>query len=419
MSFQQSLFGRIMSFWLLFESTLSFSQTSFLKELGGLQGYFISTLATNQQGHIFAATSEGIFSSQDNGETWTVFGLSGNVVERLAFNSSGYVYAVGAFDMTAKDPYVNFFCSIDNGRYWTRSRISRNNAFIHTLVVNLRDHIFVGTTYGVFRSTNNGKSWDQPKGLPKVTIKAFVFNSRGNTFVATETIGGGVYRSTNNGLTWTFSRLDNFISQIVINPRGHIFAKAISDVFRSIDNGRNWTRLNLPEDSIINSLAINSLGYIYAGLSPTPSLRRYPEGIFCSKDNGETWTQLTTEAVGNLIINSEGYLFATRGNNSSIVRSIKPTTSNEEPLVDSSCADEVDARSQESVFKTNFIITNRTALTLTVYWLDYQGHRQEQFKILSNQALKQDTFEMHKWLVADPAGKCLRIFEAPAMIVIE
>lgn len=93
--------------------------------------------------------------------------------------------------------------------------------------------------------------------------------------------------------------------------------------------------------------------------------------------------------------------------------------SENEHLADSSCHNESNVRSLEAVLKTTFAITNRTEFTLIVYWLDYQGTRKEWFRIAPNQNVKQETFKTHQWLVADPTGKCLRIFEAPAEIVIE
>jgi hypothetical protein len=52
---------------------------------------------------------------------------------------------------------------------------------------------------------------------------------------------------------------------LVINAQGHIFAGAVSGVFRSIDNGESWTSVN---DGLtipyVYSLAIDTNGYIFA-----------------------------------------------------------------------------------------------------------------------------------------------------------
>jgi uncharacterized protein YgiM (DUF1202 family) len=82
------------------------------------------------------------------------------------------------------------------------------------------------------------------------------------------------------------------------------------------------------------------------------------------------------------------------------------------------CAKEASIRSIEGGINTSFTIINRAKSTLIIYWLDYQGERQEYFKLEPDETREQDTYKNHPWLVADTAGNCLRIFYAPAEIII-
>jgi len=82
------------------------------------------------------------------------------------------------------------------------------------------------------------------------------------------------------------------------------------------------------------------------------------------------------------------------------------------------CADEQNQRSIEGTTAATFTITNRTQQVLTVYWLDYEGQRQEYFRIRPGEKRKQPTYLTHPWVVTDPTGKCIRLFYAPADIVI-
>jgi len=88
------------------------------------------------------------------------------------------------------------------------------------------------------------------------------------------------------------------------------------------------------------------------------------------------------------------------------------------PARDASCKAEKTTRSKGATGMTSYTIANRTALTLTVYWLDYRGHREKWFEIAPGDSARQDTYKTHPWLVAGPKGGCLRIFKAPAKIVI-
>jgi hypothetical protein len=86
---------------------------------------------------------------------------------------------------------------------------------------------------------------------------------------------------------------------------------------------------------------------------------------------------------------------------------------------ESLCAEENTKRSIESLSETSFTITNRTKEMLTIYWLDYQGRRQEYFKLMPDETRKQPTYRTHPWVVADPTGRCIRLFYAPGSIIID
>jgi ligand-binding sensor domain-containing protein len=67
-----------------------------------------------------------------------------------------------------------------------------------------------------------------------------------------------------------------------------------------------WQQTNGPCGETVTSLAINSSGHIFAGTSGI--------GVFRSEDNGDNWTEvntgLTSTYVRALAINSSGHIFA-------------------------------------------------------------------------------------------------------------
>jgi len=108
--------------------------------------------------------------------------------------------------------------------------------------------------------------WEQTNGPNGGDFRSFAINSSGHIFAATY---GSVFRSTDNGENWTQVRNglpENYLMDLVINSNGHIFAATYSNsVFRSTNNGDNWVLKNNGLPSRTTSLAINSNGYILTG----------------------------------------------------------------------------------------------------------------------------------------------------------
>jgi photosystem II stability/assembly factor-like uncharacterized protein len=149
--------------------------------------------------------------------------------------------------------------------------------------------------------------WEQTNKAFDRTVNVLAINSRGDIFAGTE--DSGIFRSSDNGNNWTpinNGLITTRVIAIAISPSGHLFAVTIRGVFRSIDNGNTWTPAGLTNVGI-QSLALKSNGHIFAG-----SL-----GIFRSTDNGDNWTPINTGLtdldVRALAINADGYIFAGTG----------------------------------------------------------------------------------------------------------
>ena len=115
------------------------------------------------------------------------------------------------------------------------------------------------------------------------------------TTIGTDLFAGtsnGVFRSTNNGSNWTAASAglaDTNVRAIMANGTT-LFAGTSgfaqipgSGVFRSTDSGTNWieSSAGLPTGAGVNAFAVEGTN-LFAGTN----------GVFRSKDNGESWTQL-------------------------------------------------------------------------------------------------------------------------------
>jgi len=147
--------------------------------------------------------------------------------------------------------------------------------------------------------------WQQTNGPFGDTIQALAINSNGDIFAGN--YQGGVFRSSDNGDNWTASGLpDQNVYAFAFNSSGDVFAGTNNVVYRSSDNGDNWTQINTGMIfTIVLALAINSSGDIFAGTWA---------GVFRSSNNGDNWTAinsgLSNTAVPALAINSSGDIYA-------------------------------------------------------------------------------------------------------------
>jgi photosystem II stability/assembly factor-like uncharacterized protein len=115
---------------------------------------------------------------------------------------------------------------------------------------------------------------------------------------------GENWTAINNGLT------DAYVFTLAIAPNGDIFAGTDSSIFRTTDNGKNWEKVYNIYYGIL-SISVNSYGDIFVGT--------FDEGIYRSTDNGENWEKTGLEtgleyiSVNTLAINSNSYIFAGTG----------------------------------------------------------------------------------------------------------
>ena len=144
-------------------------------------------------------------------------------------------------------------------------------------------NLFAGTSGmnpGLYRSTDNGTSWQMPdSGFNGGGIFALVPspNRAGGTDLFAGT-GIGVYLSTDEGLSWTsvstglpdYVNIYGWISALAVSPNGtggiNLFAgTAFDGVFVTTNNGASWSAVNTGlADSSVSSLAVSGT-YLFAG----------------------------------------------------------------------------------------------------------------------------------------------------------
>lgn len=144
---------------------------------------------------------------------------------------------------------------------------------------------------GMYLSRDRGISWTRIE--PDIDYIYEFAVSGDYAFVGTR--WGGVLRSSDHGVTW--SRMTNGVPEYIetfavgVNK---IYA-GLSDVYVSTDQGDSWTAAN--GDGSFNT-GISSMTVCGNDLFAAHG----DEGVYASHDDGHTWTNVTNELAGKIVI---------------------------------------------------------------------------------------------------------------------
>jgi len=119
----------------------------------------------------------------------------------------------------------------------------------------------------VFRSTDNGESWEQINFFSDTQwIVTFISSLSGNIFLGTQEQWhggfGGIFKSIDFGINWTYSRQTN-VSYLLVDYNDFVYA-VTGGVIHSRNSGIDWESFNegLPVGNG-GILAINSTGQLF------------------------------------------------------------------------------------------------------------------------------------------------------------
>ncbi len=153
----------------------------------GLKGKFITGIVRNRNDTIFAsAKGEGVYRSGNGAATWVLVdsGLTDLEVTSLALDSTGRLYA---------GTVSGLFTSTNDGGSWTRCAGFPAVA-ANVVAVTPQGHVYAGTTTGVYCAHSSGDLiWQlQADGLPVTDVRSLAIGVDG--YVYAGTYGAGVFR---------------------------------------------------------------------------------------------------------------------------------------------------------------------------------------------------------------------------------
>lgn len=187
--------------------------------------------------------------------------------------------------------------------------------------------IYLGAaTGGVWKSTNNGASWEYKfEGVDLISIGDIAIDPNNEDVIYAGTgeansssfsfLGNGIYKSNDAGESWEHSGLElsAYIGRIIVdyNNSNRVYVAVCGNLFtpseergiyRSLDAGENWSRILFVNDTVA---AIDLVQHpvnpdiLYAAMWERTRGLEYRHsfgegtGIWKSVDGGDTWTEMT------------------------------------------------------------------------------------------------------------------------------
>lgn len=200
---------------------------------------------------VYAATSWGIFASEDAGASWT--NVSSGLPSQFAYTvkvdpTSPMTIFAGISDHgTSKSPFNGVFKSTNGGVSWrfVGSDLEGSSAEVLALAPSDAKTIYAGGLAGLFKSTDGGASWSKVYSGPdsgRVTAIAIDPSDAKTIFMGTER---GLLKTTNGGAHWTQIAIGvnpDRIASIAIDPlaKGIVYVGTSETVFMSPNGGKTW-----------------------------------------------------------------------------------------------------------------------------------------------------------------------------------
>jgi hypothetical protein len=209
-----------------------------------------------QASRLLAGTDDGVWGSEDGGNSWRLLGLSGRSVTALTLDQSA-------------------------APRW-----------------------YAGTGDGVYVSRDGGQSWARGAGL-EASVFALAAGQYPDTLVYAGTFGRGVAWTADGGRTWSAGG-DSLASDIVFalatrrQEPGVVYAGTGRGLFVSRDRARQWQSLGAQlRGRSVRAVCLPAA----AGQSGIVVAATFGQGVFTSGDGGASW-EARNGGLGDLAVRS-------------------------------------------------------------------------------------------------------------------
>ncbi len=311
----------------------------------GLLTSDVRDLHVRADGTLLAAThGDGIY--QWDGDAWQRLALAAQFTTSVTEAPSGRLIVATLSGIRYSDDGEAWFSASLDGIQATPRRVASGDTFV-----------FAATNVGVFRSADEGTTWDFASfGMATFDVTALAAGPAGIVYAGVNGGSGGgssggtctIYRSRGNANLWTCVEPVTdpvSVTSLLVDASGRVHAGGFRHVFTSIDEGNAWTaRVVAP--TTIGALAETAAGELVAGTTGAGMYKFTPAtatwnpwqlglfapirdilvledravaategGVFYTSDEGRTWQRFSAESpllidTRELAVDADGRLLA-------------------------------------------------------------------------------------------------------------
>ena len=241
----------------------------------------VNRLFSYQSKLIAMVDNNKIYSSGDQGKTWTYDFANGEGVVTSYAEKDNLDKFVGCKGGLAGTPWVNahIFIEYIGDRDWWSVGFPKKVRNISEILVTSKDSVYVGTNDGLYRIDTKFYESSQRSAIGEgVSILYLKEDVDGNIYAGTNQ---GIYISSDDGLNWQTHVLeDKEITDLMVRE-GHIYAATTDGLFylETPDAAPQQIAIG-GKGSGFTGVATDDLGHLYAAS---------PSDVFYAENESDTW----------------------------------------------------------------------------------------------------------------------------------